>query len=175
MRHWLIFLALALLSSCTLKIDGNRYVETAPKLDLLTFFNGNVKAWGIVQDRSGNVISRFTVDIQGQLQNGILILDETFEYGVGSGVEKRIWTIQPQAGNQLTGSATDIPGPAKGEQYGNALFWGYAMTLPVGESSYRVKFEDWMWAFDDNTLVNRSYIKKFGITFAEVTIFMQRQ
>jgi hypothetical protein len=32
-----------------------------------------------------------------------------------------------------------------------------------------------MWAFDDQTLVNRSYIKKFGITFAEVTIFMQRQ
>jgi hypothetical protein len=49
------------------------------------------------------------------------------------------------------------------------------MDLPVGESSYRVKFEDWMWAFDENTLMNRSYIRKFGITFAEVTLFMQRQ
>ena len=175
MRHWLIILTLALLPSCALKIDGNRYLETEPTLDLPTFFNGNVKAWGIVQDRSGNVISRFTVDIQGKLQDGTLILDETFYYGVGTGVEKRIWTIQPQAGDQFSGSATDIPGPAKGEQYGNAVFWGYTMTLPVGERSYRVKFEDWMWAFDDNTLVNRSYIKKFGITFAEVTIFMQRQ
>lgn len=175
MRLWIIVVSLVLLAGCALNIDGNLYRSTSPSLDLLRFFNGNVKAWGIVQDRSGNVISRFTVDIHGEVINGTLVLDETFEYGVGTGVEKRVWTIQPLKSNKFSGSATDIPGPASGEQFGNALFWGYSMTLPVGESSYRVKFEDWMWAFDETTLVNRSYIKKFGITFAEVTIFMQRQ
>ncbi len=49
------------------------------------------------------------------------------------------------------------------------------MDLPVGDSSYRVNFDDWFWAVTDDTLVNRSTISKFGIDFAEVTLFMQRQ
>ena len=49
------------------------------------------------------------------------------------------------------------------------------MDLPVGDNSYMVRFDDWIWAFDDSTVINRSYIRKFGLTFAEVTIFMQRQ
>ena len=36
-------------------------------------------------------------------------------------------------------------------------------------------FDDWFWAFDDSTMMNRSYIRKFGIVMAEVTIFMQKQ
>jgi hypothetical protein len=49
------------------------------------------------------------------------------------------------------------------------------MDLNVDGSTYRVAFDDWFFAIDDNTLMNRSYIKKFGIVMAEVTIFMQRQ
>jgi hypothetical protein len=49
------------------------------------------------------------------------------------------------------------------------------MDLEVDGTSYRVNFDDWFWAFDENTMMNRSYIKKFGIVMAEVTIFMQKQ
>lgn len=35
--------------------------------------------------------------------------------------------------------------------------------------------EDWDWAMRDDVIVNRSYLKKFGIIFAEVTILMQKQ
>ncbi|MGL5335192.1 MAG: DUF3833 domain-containing protein [Enterovibrio sp.] len=171
---WLLML-LAMLSGCSLKIDGEQYRDQQPKLDLLTFFNGEVKAWGIVQNRSGNVVSRFTVDIKGRYQDGVLTLDETFVYGLGDGVKHRVWSIKPSADGRFTGSASDIAGPAIGESHGNALSWSYHMDLPVDGSSYNVKFEDWMWAFDANTLMNRSYIRKFGITFAQVTIFMQRQ
>ena len=48
------------------------------------------------------------------------------------------------------------------------------MDLPVGDNEYRVQFDDWMWAMDENTLMNRSDIKKFGLVMAEVTIFMQK-
>ncbi|MEC8747574.1 MAG: DUF3833 family protein, partial [Pseudomonadota bacterium] len=41
--------------------------------------------------------------------------------------------------------------------------------------TYSVTFDDWFWAFDDSTMMNRSYIRKFGIVMAEVTIFMQKQ
>ncbi|WP_026377482.1 DUF3833 domain-containing protein [Aestuariibacter salexigens] len=163
------------LTGCAGSIEGEQYQNIGPKFDLQGFFNGDVKAWGIVQDRSGNVVQRFTVDIAGSMQDGKLVLDETFDYAVGEGPEKRIWTITAKGDNAFEGQASDIAGPAQGRVFGNALYWQYEMDLPVSGSTYRVNFEDWMWAFDDKTLMNRSYIKKFGITFAEVTLFMQRQ
>ena len=47
------------------------------------------------------------------------------------------------------------------------------MKLPVGSREIEVKFEDWMWMLDESRLINRSYIKKFGIVVAEVTIYME--
>ncbi|MEM7570719.1 MAG: DUF3833 domain-containing protein [Pseudomonadota bacterium] len=167
--------ALLSLSACaSLSIDGPDYTSVQPTFVLEEFFDGDVKAWGIVQDRSGEVIQRFEVDIAGSVSDGVLTLDETFRYGLGSGVEKRIWTINVGDGKTYTGSAGDIVGQADGQSFGNAFFWGYEMDLPVGNSKRRVKFADWIWAFDENTIVNRSYIQKFGITFAEVTIFMRK-
>jgi hypothetical protein len=115
------------------------------------------------------------VEISGQFEGGLLTLDETFTYGMGDGTEHRVWTIQPEGTRGYVGEAGDILGRAEGESYGNAFRWTYQMDLPVGDNSYMVRFDDWIWAFDDSTVINRSYIRKFGLTFAEVTIFMQRQ
>ena len=175
MRIILALFIVALLSGCATSIDGERYRPQTPDLDLKTFFEGEVKAWGIVQNRSGNVVQRFEVDIIGTVEGDTITLDETFRYGLGAGPEKRIWTITETAPGIYEGSATDIPGPATGRDYGNALYWGYQMDLPVGDKTYSVRFEDWMWALDNDKLVNRSYIKKFGLVMAEVTIFMQKQ
>jgi len=53
--------------------------------------------------------------------------------------------------------------------------WAYQMDLPVGDKTFQVTFDDWMFLMNDGVLVNRSYIKKFGITVAELTLFMQKQ
>ena len=44
-----------------------------------------------------------------------------------------------------------------------------------GGSTYRLKFDDWMWLMNDGVLMNRSYMKKFGITVGEITIFMKKK
>ena len=163
------------LSACSVSIDGNTYRSEQPKFDIETFFVGNVKAWGIVQDRSGEIVQRFEVNIDGSMQNGDLILDETFEYGIGDGPEKRVWTISRNADGSYTGNAGDIAGVASGTSYGNAFNFTYEMDLDVDDSTYRVRFDDWFWSFDDTNMMNRAYIKKFGIVMAEVTIFMQKQ
>jgi hypothetical protein len=49
------------------------------------------------------------------------------------------------------------------------------MDLDVDGSTYRIRFDDWMWAMNDGVVVNRSYLKKFGFTVAELTLFMQKQ
>lgn len=170
-----LLIILILLNGCTAGIDGARYSQQQPQFDLFEFFEGQVAAWGVVQDRQGNVIQRFEVDIIGTLRDQTLTLDEHFEYGLGDGVTKRVWRIDRDPSGGFTGRAGDILGTAEGTAYGNAFQWRYEMDLPVGDGSYRVSFDDWFWAVGDTMLVNRSYIRKFGLTFAEVTIFMQKQ
>ena len=168
-------LFLGALTGCSVSVDGNDYKAVSPVFDIEQFFDGDVKAWGIVQNRSGEVIQRFTVDINGRIDDDTLTLDETFTYGVGEGPTSRTWTIVKQADNSYIGHASDIEGPAKGTAFGNAFNFHYEMDLPVDDTTYSVTFDDWFWAFDDSTMMNRSYIRKFGIVMAEVTIFMQKQ
>ncbi|WP_100643037.1 DUF3833 domain-containing protein [Alteromonas facilis] len=166
---------LLLVSACSSSIDGASYQSVSPSFDLKNFFDGKVRAWGIVQNRDGDVVQRFIVTIDGRVDDGTLILDETFEYGVGEGPLSRVWRIQQLSENTYVGSANDIAGDASGISYGNAFNFAYEMDLPVGDTQYRVAFDDWFWAFDEQTIMNRSYIRKFGLVMAEVTIFMQRQ
>lgn len=163
------------LTGCSVSVDGESYKTVSPKFELEAFFDGKVKAWGIVQNRSGDVVQRFIVDIDAYKQGDKLILDESFEYGVGDGPLTRVWTITKNADGSYTGNAGDIAGPATGTPFGNAFNFAYEMDLEVDGSTYRVNFDDWFWAFNQDTLMNRSYIKKFGIVMAEVTIFMQKQ
>jgi hypothetical protein len=171
----LFVLLLPLLSGCATHLDGARYSAHDPAFDLFTFFDGEVTAWGLVQDRSGEVTQRFVVDITGTVDGDRLQLDERFNYRLGDGVRHRIWDIERLPDGSYRGRADDILDVARGEAWGNAFRWTYAMDLPVDDTTYRVTFEDWIWAMDENTIVNRSYIQKFGLDVAEVTIFMRRQ
>ena len=170
-----LLLPLVLLTGCIGAPDGKDYEAVSPALNIQTFFVGDVKAWGIAQDRFGEVVQRFIVDIDGRMEGNTLIMDETFEYGVGKGPASRTWRIEPDGEGGFIGKAGDINGVARGESYGNAFNFEYEMDLPVGDLTYTVTFDDWFFAFDENTLMNRSYIKKYGVMVAEVTIFMQRQ
>ncbi|WP_411270118.1 DUF3833 domain-containing protein [Alteromonas sp. CYL-A6] len=164
-----------LLTGCSVSVDGNNYTAVEPVFSIKDFFDGKVRAWGIVQNRSGEVVQRFVVDIDGRIENNVLTLDETFTYGVGEGPASRNWKITENADGTFTGNAGDIAGPATGTPYGNAFNFHYEMDLPVDDTTYRVTFDDWFWAFDDAAMMNRSYIRKFGLVMAEVTIFMQKQ
>lgn len=169
-------LALMILTACMTNIDGNRYQNLNPKFDVRTFFDGNIKAWGIVQDFSGSMVQQFTVDITGTKSAADqMTLDETFHYQMGDGVKHRVWILKTQQDGSVSGTAEDIKGIATGAYFGNAFQFQYQMDLPVDDTTYSVTFDDWMWAFDEQTLINRSYIKKFGFVVAEVTIFMQKQ
>lgn len=156
-------------------MDVDSYRDQSPALVLEEFFDGPVKAWGIVQNRKGTVVQRMKVDIDGSFADDELVLNETFEYSLGEGAETRVWKIKRLGNGMYSGSANDIDSEAVGQSFGNAFNWKYQMDLPVGERTYRVQFNDWFWAFDENTIMNKAYIKKFGLVFAEVTLFMQRQ
>ncbi len=149
------------------------YKIPSPPLELEAFFNGDIKGWGIVQDRKGQVVRRFDVTLKGTWSGTTGTLDEIFHYYDGE-KQHRVWTIIKQADGTYTGTAADILGTATGAVEGNTINWQYSMDLPVRGRTYRVQFDDWMWQMHDGVLINRSYIKKFGITMAELTLFMQK-
>ena len=176
MKTWFwVLVFVAGLSGCATSLEGERYRAIEPRFDLFQFFDGNVKAWGLVQNRKGEVIQKFEVDIKGTISGNRITLDERFEYAIGTGPARRVWQIERLEGGLYQGTADDIIGEASGASYGNALRWSYRMNIPVDDTLYEVGFEDWFWAIDDRRLFNRSYIQKFGFDTAEVTIFMERR
>ena len=56
------------------------YKNTMPRADIKEYFNGPVKAWGIVQDWKGRVVRRFDVNMVGKWDGDIGTLTENFDY-----------------------------------------------------------------------------------------------
>lgn len=162
------------LSACTSGPSLNHYKGSQPPLELKEYFTGPIKAWGLIQDRKGHVTRRFDVTMVGTWEGDIGTLKEQFKYYDGE-TQERIWTIKKIADKQYEGTAGDIIGKAKGNVEGSAMRWAYQMDLPVGDKTYKITFDDWMFLMNDGILVNRSYLKKFGVTVAELTLFMQKQ
>lgn len=160
-------LALAL-SGCT-GLTPQTYQQQSPPLSLEAYFNGSLTAWGMFEDRSGEVIRRFKVDINGTWQDGVGTLEEDFSYADGQ-IERRVWTIQALPEGRYIGTAADVIGEAKGHAAGNALHWQYTLALPVGESIYQVQLDDWMYLIDERVMINRASMSKFGIHLGEITI-----
>lgn len=168
-----LMVVLMMLSSCAgHKLD--HYQDTTPKVDIKEYFNGPIKAWGIVQDWRGRVVRRFDVEMVGEWNGDVGTLTEHFDYYDGE-KQVRVWTIKKMADGTYEGTASDIIDKATGKVTGSAVRWNYVMDLPVGDTTYHIRFDDWMWLMNDGVLINRSYLKKFGFTVSELTIVMQRQ
>lgn len=162
------------LSGCGAGKGVDQYKGEGPALTLEQYFNGPVKAWGILQDRSGKVTRRFDIDMVGEWQGDEGTLTEKFSFYDGE-IQERVWKIKRLADGSYEGRAGDILDKATGRIEGNAAQWRYVMDLPVDDTTYRITFDDWMFLMNDGVLVNRSYLKKFGFRVAELTIFMQKQ
>lgn len=153
------------------------YADLEPKMDIKEFFDGNIKAWGVIQNRSGEVTSRFDADLVGSWEGNQGTLEEVFHYyeGAKGKTENRTWHITRIDAHHFTGTAGDVVGTAKGEVRGNAVNWSYVMEIPVGDSTYEMTLDDWMFNMRDGVVVNRIAIKKFGFTVSEIILFMQKQ
>jgi hypothetical protein len=154
-------------------MDIEDFEGTTPELKLEEYFLGKTKAWGIFEDRFGNLRREFTVDIEGTWDGKTLTLVEDFLYSDGE-TDQRIWKITKTAENTYVGEANDIIGKAKGRSVGKALTWSYDFMLKVADSEYKVRFEDWFYLQSKDVLINKADVTKFGIKLGRATIFFQR-
>ena len=162
-----------MLSGC-FSTDVEHYVNQEPEINLRDFFDGEVRGWGVLQDRKGRVVKRFDFDMVCHWDGTNGVLDEAFVYYDGT-KQNRSWRIEDLGGGKYSGQADDVVGHAEIAESGNALNLKYELVVPVGGSDYRFKFDDWMWKMNDGVVINRAVMKKFGIRIAELTVVMQKK
>jgi len=156
------------LISCT-STDIKKYAHEKPQLSLEEYFNGPVTGHGLVMDRSGQVLRRFVVKINCSWVNGVGTLDEDFVWSDGE-VSKRIWTLRKLENGDYEGRADDILGIARGMTAGNAFNWSYRMDIKTKDSSFRIKFDDWMYLVDDKVLINEATMSWYGFHAGKILI-----
>ena len=162
---------LLLLTACSASLQD--YTSTTPEFQLRKYFDGEVTAWGIVQDYSTKLSRQFCVDIVGTWTGTEGQLHETFYYNDGE-QQIRIWDLKVLENGTVTGSAGDVVGQASGSSNGNAFNWQYTLIVPVSDSEYEFAIDDWMFQMDDTRMMNRSYMKKWGFKVAEISIFFDK-
>lgn len=171
--RWTLAALLLALAGCG-SVPVERYRDERPAMDLQRYFNGTIDAWGMFQDRSGKVVKRFYVRIDARWNGDTGILDEHFEYSDGTR-SRRVWTLTRLDDNRYRGTADDVVGEAIGEVQGNALRWRYVLKLDVEGRTWEVDFDDWMYMIDDQVMLNRSVMSKFGIRLGEVILSFRRR
>ena len=165
-------LAAALLAGCA-SVDVAQYANERPVLDLKRYFDGTIDGWGMFQDRSGKVVTRFHVVIDAKWSGDTGTLDEAFEYADGRR-ERRVWTIVKD-GDRYSGTAGDVVGTASGTAAGNALHWRYVLALRVEGTVWNMDMDDWMFLMDERTMLNRTTMSKLGVRVGEVTLAFRKR
>ena len=167
-------IALALCLAGCAGVSADAYRQESPKLDLVEYFNGTLDGWGMFQDRSGEVVKRFHVVIEASWQGDTGTLDERFTWADGT-TSRRVWTLVKDGEGRYNGRADDVVGKATGEAAGNALRWRYVLALPVDGRVIHVDFDDWMFLMDDQVMLNRSIMSKWGFRLGEVTLALRKR
>ena len=141
--------------------------------ELLDYFDGETKAWGLVVDRFGNLQRTFKVKLTGKRENKQLLLKEYFTYNDGES-EYREWVITKTESGTYEGKSKDTIGVAKGIQVSNTIRMVYDTTISIRETNIRVSFDDRFVKADNKVVINRAEVLKWGIKIADVTIFFSK-
>lgn len=146
------------------------FTNKKPEFIPQEYFNGNLRAYGMVKDRSGKIIKTFKGDLIGSWdKNGIGTLDEKFIYDDGEELT-RVWKLKPTGEKTFNASAGDIIGTAKMIANGNTVMIDYIMEVPYNDSTINISVKDWLHLQEDGVILNHSKMKKFGFTVGELII-----
>ena len=97
------------------------FKDQKPRLVIEDYLSENVKAWGVLQNRSGKVIRQFKADLNGKWDGSKLILDEVFDWSDGEKTNSSMDNYKKIDEHNYEGTASDVVGTAKGYSYGPAF------------------------------------------------------
>ena len=142
----IIFFTTILLTGCTgMKIED--FNNTSPEFIPQEYFNGKLRAYGLVKDRSGKITRTFKGTMIGSWDKD------------GNGQDKK-----------FIATADDIVGPSAMIANGNTVMLDYVMRVPYNDSTIDISVKDWLHLQEDGVIINHSKMKKFGFVVGELVI-----
>ena len=155
-----------LISSCaTSKNDDSiikKYSNDKVKLDIRNQMNGNLKGFGIWQDKNGIIIKKFTVEISGSWEGDKGVVKQQFSFD-NEKKDSRTWLFDIENDNSFSAIGHDIVGTAKGVQYGNASKMNYILSVVAADGKKQnLAVEDWTYAVNDKSLISVLTLKNPG-------------
>ena len=174
MKKIFIILFTIFLTGCAKDMKPTDFKDQKPRLVIEKYLSGNVKAWGVLQNRSGKVTRQFKADLNGKWDGNTLILDEIFNWNDGE-KQTRKWTIKKIDEHNYEGTASDVVGKAIGYSYGPAFKFEYVLLVPIKGKNIKITFDDWIFMQDERVAINRATMTKFGIKVAELTVMFVKE
>ena len=170
-KYFLLIISFIFITSCSniQSMNPEDFKNRKPRLIIEEYLSGKVKAWGILQNRSGKVTRQFSADLDGKWDGKKLILNEKFYWSDGE-IQNRQWQITKIDEHNYEGTAGDVVGKARGYSYGPAFKFEYVLLVPVKGREMKITFDDWIFMQDERVAINRAKMTKFGIKVAELTV-----
>jgi hypothetical protein len=173
MKNVLGLILFFILTGCVNTMKPADFKDQKPRLIIEDYLSGNVKAWGVLQNRSGKVTRQFKADLNGKWDGSQLILDEVFNWSDGE-KQTRQWTMKKMDDHHYEATASDVVGIAKGFSYGPTFKLEYVLLVPIKGKNIKIKFDDWIFMQDEKVAINRATMTKFGIKVAELTVMFSK-
>ncbi len=180
MKKILLILILLIIISVLIKsnlfndsMKPEDFKNTEPEIKIEKYFEGQVKAWGILKDRKGRVTRQFEANMIGKFENNILTLEEDFFWKDGE-TQRRVWKIKKIDEHNYIGTAPDVVGEAKGASYGSAFKFEYNLMIPFKGKNIKIRFDDWIFKQDEKVAINRATLTKFGFKVGELIVFFEK-
>ena len=134
------------------------------------FFEGESRAWGFFEDPFGRVKRSFRADITGHWEDDVFVLTEHFEFADGN-TDDRIWHLRFEEGSpDFTATCGDSIGEGRGYHVDNGCYLTYRVGLKIGQRKVSVRFNDLFHLVDNETLLNRAKVSKWGLPVGRLSI-----
>jgi len=148
-------------------------IDQGEKFSITNFLEGRTRAWGIFEDRFGNVKLRLNVVMNGSWSGDTFILDEEFQYQDGRR-ETRQWRVKPTSDGLFTATCEDCIGEAAGFTKDGRVEMRYRFRLKLQKKTLNVSFLDRLIKIDEKRAVNRAAMYKWGIKLGELSLFFEK-
>ena len=164
---------LFLLAGCA-SMKPVAFAKGEPKLDPVKFFGGRTRSSGVIETPGGKPSHRITTETEGKLKDGVLSIEQNL-YPEGGKKNHRVFILQQVDEHHVDATADDIVGTAHGLLYGNQFSWTFRHTLTNRKFLRHVRMSQYFYLMpDEQTLIIRSIIRKFGIKVAQITEQFQK-
>jgi hypothetical protein len=162
------------LTGCA-SITAENYANEQPTLDMVKYLTGHTTAWGLAQSRSGEVVRRFRIEMDGVPVGDNAVKVEEHDFFTDGKTEEHEWMFRNAGPHAVTATSDEVVGQATGEQYGNALNLHYTLKVRMSDGTEReFTISDWFYLQDDCRLINRTYASKFGFHAFDVMTFFEK-